>query len=57
MASTFTFKLVTAGGAPAEPPTFKTVAPLCRPSDMIPARRGRTLGVVEVHPSRYAIEC
>jgi hypothetical protein len=47
MASTLTFKLVTADGAPAEPPTFQTVVPLWRPGDMIPLG-ARTLRVVEV---------
>ena len=56
IASTLTFKLVTVDGAPAEPPSFKTVAPPWRPGDMIPLG-GRTLRVVGVHPSRYAIEC
>ena len=52
MASTLTFKLVTVDGAPADPPTFKTVAPLWRPGDMIPLGR-RTLRVIGV---RYVDE-
>lgn len=36
MASTLTFKVVTADGAPAVPPSFQTVAPLWRPGDTIP---------------------
>jgi hypothetical protein len=48
MARTLTFQLVTADGAPADPPTFKTVAPLWRPGDTIPLG-ARTLGVGDVH--------
>ena len=44
MASTLTFKLVTADGTPADPPTFNTVAPLWRPGDTIPLG-ARTLRV------------
>ena len=47
MASTITFKLVTADGTPADPPTFNTVAPLWRPGDTIPLG-ARTLRVVDV---------
>ena len=47
MASTLTFKLETADGAPADPPTFQTVAPLWRPGDTIPLGR-RTLRVIRV---------
>jgi len=47
MASTLTFKLETADGAPADPPTFKTVAPLWRPGDTIPLGT-RTLRVVDI---------
>jgi hypothetical protein len=47
MASTLTFKLETADGAPADPPTFQTVAPLWRPGDTIPLGR-RTLRVIGV---------
>ena len=52
MASTLTFKLVTADGAPAVPPSFKTVAPKWEPGDMIPLGR-RTLRVIGV---RYVDE-
>ncbi len=43
----FTFKLETADGAPADPPTFQTVAPLWRPGDTIPLGR-RALRVVGI---------
>ena len=43
----FTFKLETADGTPADPPTFQTVAPLWRPGDTIPLG-GRALRVVDV---------
>jgi hypothetical protein len=43
----FTFKLEHADGAPADPPTLQTVAPLWRPGDTIPLGR-RTLRVVDV---------
>jgi hypothetical protein len=43
----FTFKLQTADGAPADPPTFQTVAPLWRPGDTIPLGY-KTLRVVGV---------
>jgi hypothetical protein len=45
---TCTFLLETADGAPADPPTFKTVASLWRPGDTIPLG-ARTLRVVDVH--------
>jgi hypothetical protein len=48
MASTLTFKLVTEDGTPADPSTFKTVAPLWRVGDTI-ALGARTLRVVDVH--------
>jgi hypothetical protein len=44
---TFTFRLETAEGAAAEPPTFRTVAPLWRPGDTIPLGC-KTLRVVDV---------
>ena len=44
---TCTFLLETADGAPADPPTFTTVAPLWRAGDTIPLGR-RTLRVVDV---------
>jgi hypothetical protein len=47
----FTFKLETADGTPAEPPTFKTVAPLWRSGDTIPLG-ARTLRVVDVRDGR-----
>ena len=43
----FTFKLETEDGTPADPPTFKTIAPLWRPGDTIPLG-ARALRVVEV---------
>jgi hypothetical protein len=43
----FTFKLETADGAAADPPTLQTVAPQWRPGDTIPLGR-RTLRVVDV---------
>jgi hypothetical protein len=42
----FTFKLVTVDGAPADPPSFQTVAPQWRPGDTIPLGPGRSLRVV-----------
>jgi hypothetical protein len=44
----FTFKLVTVDGAPADPPSFTTVAPQWRPGDRIPLGPGRALSVVGV---------
>jgi hypothetical protein len=44
---TCTFLLETADGAPADPPSFTTVAPLWRPGDTIPLG-ARTLRVVDV---------
>jgi hypothetical protein len=44
---TCTFRLETADGAPADPPSFRTVAPLRRPGDTIPLGR-RTLRVIDV---------
>jgi hypothetical protein len=41
------FRLETADGEPADPPSFLTVAPLWRPGDMIPLGR-RTLRVIGV---------
>jgi hypothetical protein len=61
MASTLTFKLETVDGAPADPPSFQTVAPLWRPGDTIPLGR-RTLRVVDVregnveHPTVLVVE-
>jgi hypothetical protein len=43
----FMFKLETADGAPAAPPSFTTVAPTWRPGDTIPLG-GRTLRVIRV---------
>ena len=42
-----TFRLETVDGAPADPSSFQTVAPLWRPGDTIPLGR-RTLRVTEV---------
>jgi hypothetical protein len=47
MASTLTFKLETVDGAPADPHSFQTVAPLWRPGDTIPLGR-KTLRVTDV---------
>jgi hypothetical protein len=47
MASTLTFKLETADGAPAEPPSLTTIVALWRAGDTIPLGR-TTLRVVEV---------
>jgi hypothetical protein len=44
---TCTFLLETADGAPADPPSFTTVAPKWVPGDTIPLGR-RTLRVVDV---------
>jgi hypothetical protein len=43
----FTFKLETVDGAPADPSSFTTVAPMWRPGDTIPLGR-RTLRVVGI---------
>jgi hypothetical protein len=43
----FTFKLETTDGTPADPASFKTVAPQWRPGDTIPLG-GRALRVVSV---------
>jgi hypothetical protein len=45
---TCTFLLETVDGAPADPPSFTTVAPKWVPGDTIPLGR-RTLRVVDVH--------
>ena len=47
MASTLTFELRRKDGTPADPPSFKTVAPSWRPGDTIPLGR-RTLRVIGV---------
>jgi hypothetical protein len=52
----FTFKLQTRDGAPADPPTLLTVAPLWRPGDTIPLGR-RTLRVVEVRDGDADVSC
>jgi hypothetical protein len=44
---TCTFVLETADGAPADPPSFTTVAPKWVPGDTIPLGR-RTLRVIDV---------
>jgi hypothetical protein len=46
----FTFRLVTGDGAPVDPPTFRTVAPLRRVGDTIALGR-RTFRVVDVRLS------
>jgi hypothetical protein len=45
---TFLFKLETADGAAADPPTFKTAVPNWKPGDGIPLGR-KLLRVVDVH--------
>jgi hypothetical protein len=42
----FTFNLETTDGAPADPPSFTTVAPMWRPGDKISLGSGRALTVV-----------
>ena len=42
----FTFKLELADGTPADPSSFRTVAPQWRPGDEIPLGSGRALLVV-----------
>jgi hypothetical protein len=44
---TRTFRLVTGDGAPADPPSFTTVAPKWEPGDTIPLGK-RTLRVIGV---------
>ena len=44
----FTFRLERLDGAPADPPTFRTVAPRWKPGDTIPLGASRTLQVVRV---------
>jgi hypothetical protein len=44
----FLFRLETADGAPAEPPTQTTAVPNGRPGDTIPLSGSRTLRVVGV---------
>jgi len=44
----FLFRLETADGAPAEPPTLTSAVPNWRPGDTIPLGRDRTLRVVDV---------
>jgi hypothetical protein len=47
---TCTFRLVTVDGAPADPPSFTTVAPKWEPGDTIPLgpRTLRVIGVPDV---------
>jgi hypothetical protein len=45
---TFLFRLETADGKPAEPPTLRSAVPNWRPGDTIPLGADRTLRVVEV---------
>ena len=45
---THTFRLERLDGAPADPPTFRTVATLWEPDDTIPLGASRTLQVVRV---------
>jgi len=47
MASTLTFKLETADGAPADPPLLTTIVALWRAGDTIPLG-SRTLRVVDI---------
>jgi hypothetical protein len=47
---TLTFKLETRDGTPADPPTFRTAAPIWRAGDTIPLGR-RSLRVIEVRPT------
>jgi hypothetical protein len=44
----FLFRLETADGAPAEPPTLTSAVPNWRPGDTIPLGRSRTLRVIGV---------
>jgi hypothetical protein len=44
----FRFKLETADGAAADPPTLSTAVPNWRPGDTIPLGRGSSLRVVGV---------
>jgi len=44
----FLFRLETADGAPAEPPTLTSAVPNWGPGDTIPLGRGRALRVVFV---------
>ena len=44
----FLFRLETADGSPAEPPTLTSAVPNWRPGDTIPLGRDRTLRVVGV---------
>jgi hypothetical protein len=53
---TCTFLLETVDGAPADPPSFTTVAPLWRAGDTIPLGR-RTLRVVEVRDGDADVSC
>jgi hypothetical protein len=49
------FRLETPDGAPADPPTLVTVAPLWRPGDTIPLGP-RTLRVFEVRDGDYIVD-
>jgi hypothetical protein len=57
---TCTFRLVTVDGAPADPPSFTTVAPKREPGDTIPLgpRTPRVIGVryVDNEPSVLIVE-
>lgn len=44
----FLFRLQTADGVPAEPPTLTSAVPNWRPGDMIPLNSQRTFRVVDV---------
>ena len=45
---TFTFRLERLDGAPADPPSFRTVAPRWEPGDTIPIGANRTLQVIRL---------
>jgi hypothetical protein len=52
-----TFRLVTVDGAPADPPSFTTVAPKWQPGDTIPLGRRtlRVIGVRDVDPDELPV--
>jgi hypothetical protein len=54
---TCTFRLVTVDGAPADAPSFTTVAPKWQPGDTIPLGRRtlRVIGVRDVDPDELPV--
>jgi hypothetical protein len=48
----FLFRLETAEGVPADPPTLRSAVPNWRVGDVIPLGRDRVLRVIDTRPGR-----